>query len=76
MKLFITKFYQTLVYNVATISAIIVGIVSFMVQSFYDNNGPEKVRQVILTVLDKLDSIIIKTMDIVDTDVPDVEVAQ
>lgn len=76
MKLFITKFYQTLIYNVATISAIIVGIVSFMVQSFYDNNGPEKVRQVILTVLDKLDSIIIKTMDIVDTDVPDVEVAQ
>lgn len=76
MKLFITNFYQTLVYNVATISAIIVGIVSFMVQSFYDNNGPEKVRQVILTVLDKLDSIIIKTMDIVDTDVPDVEVAQ
>lgn len=76
MKLFITKFYQTLVYNVATISAIIVGVVSFMVRSFYDNNGPEKVRQVILTVLDKLDSIIIKTMDIVDTNVPDVEVAQ
>lgn len=76
MKLFITNFYQTLVYNVATISAIIVGIVSFMVQSFYDNNGPEKVRNFTLTVLDKLDSIIIKTMDIVDTDVPDVEVAQ
>ncbi len=76
MQEYYQNFYKTLVLNIATISAIIVGVVSFAVRSFNENNGLDKVRQVMLTVLDKLDHLIIKTMDIVDTDVPDVEVAQ
>jgi hypothetical protein len=76
MQEYYKTFTKTLVLNVATISAIIVGIVSFMVRSFNENNGKEKVRNVTLTVLDKIDLMILKTMDIVDPDVPDVEVAQ
>jgi hypothetical protein len=51
MKLFASKFYQTLILNVATIAAIVVGIVQFLVRSFKENNGNEKTRRVIQTVL-------------------------
>jgi hypothetical protein len=76
MQEYYSSFYKTLVLNVATISAIIVGIVSFLMRSFYENDGPNKVRSAMLTVLDKVDLIIIKVMDKIDADVPDVEVAQ
>jgi hypothetical protein len=76
MKDFTKTFYQTLVYNVATISAVVVAVVTFAVRKFNENNGKEKVKNITLTVLDKLDHLIIKTMDIVDPDVPDVEVSQ
>jgi energy-converting hydrogenase Eha subunit G len=76
MKNFTKTFTQTLIYNVATISAIIVGVVSFMVRSFNQNNGKEKVKNITLTVLDKIDLIVLQMMDKIDTDVPDVEVAQ
>lgn len=75
MQEYYQNFYKTLVLNVATISAIIVGVVSFMVRSFNENNGKEKVRNVTLTVLDKFDYLILKVMDMVDADVPDEEVA-
>lgn len=45
------KFYQTLILNVATICAIIVGTFQFAVRSFNDNNGKEKVRQFTLQVV-------------------------
>jgi hypothetical protein len=44
MKLFTNKFYQTLIFNVATLTAIVVGIVQFAVRSFNENNGKERVR--------------------------------
>lgn len=75
MQEYYQNFYKTLVLNVATISAIIVGVVSFMVRSFNENNGKEKVRNMTLTVLDKFDYLILKVMDMVDADVPDEEVA-
>ena len=58
MKLFASKFYQTLILNVATIAAIVVGTVLFLVRSFKENNGPEKVRKVMQTVLQFVDSIV------------------
>jgi hypothetical protein len=58
MKLFVTKFYQTLILNVATIAAIVVGIVQFAVRAYKDNNGPQKTRKVIQTVLVFVDSIV------------------
>ena len=51
MKLFASKFYQTLVLNVATIAAIVVGLYQFAVRAFNENNGAEKVRHVIRIVL-------------------------
>lgn len=76
MKLFASKFYQTLILNVATIAAIAVGIVQFAVRSFKQNNDAEKVRKVIRIVLRFVDSIVSKLLPLVDTDVPVVEVAQ
>ena len=76
MKNFTNTFMKTLVFNVATICAIIVGLITFAIKAFNENNGAEKVRNFTLTVLDFVDDIIIKVMDLVDTDVPDVEVAQ
>lgn len=51
MKLFASKFTQTLLFNLATISAIVVGIVQFAVRAYNENNGNEKVRKVMQTVL-------------------------
>lgn len=76
MKLFAAKFYQTLVLNVATIAAIVVGIVQFAVRSFKENNGQEKTRKVIQTVLRFVDTIVSQLLPLVDTDVPVVKVAQ
>jgi hypothetical protein len=76
MKLFATKFYQTLILNVATIAAIVVGIIQFTVRSFKDNNGAEKTRKVIQTVLQFVDTIVEQLQALVDTDVPVVKVAQ
>lgn len=58
MKLFASKFYQTLIFNVATIAAIVVGIVQFAVRAYKDNNGPEKTRKVIQTVLAFVDTLV------------------
>lgn len=55
---FFWTFVDTLVYNVATIAAIVVGIVQFLVRSFNENNGPEKTRKVIQTVLAFVDTIV------------------
>ena len=58
MKLFASKFYQTLVFNVATIAAIVVGIVKFGIRAYKENNGPEKVRRVMQNVLKFVDTIV------------------
>jgi hypothetical protein len=76
MKLFASKFYQTLVFNVATIAAIVVGIVQFSVRAYKENNGNEKVRRVIQTVLRFINTIVTQLLAVVDTDVPVVKVAQ
>lgn len=63
-------------FNVATIAAIVVGIVTFMIRSFDENNGAEKTRKVIQTVLRFVDTIVDKLQVLVNTDVPQVQVAQ
>ena len=77
MKLFIAKFYQTLVLNVATIAAIVVGIVQFAVRSFNENNGAEKTRKVIQTVLVFINTNTERLMvQLTEPTVPVVKVAQ
>lgn len=63
-------------FNLATIAAIVVGIVTFAIRSFDENNGAEKTRKVIQTVLRFVDTIVGKLQVLVNTDVPQVQVAQ
>lgn len=58
MKLFTSKFYQTLILNVATIAAIVVGVVQFAIRAYNENNGNEKVRKMMQTVLQFVDTIV------------------
>ena len=76
MKLFVTKFYQTLILNVATIAAIVVGIVQFAVRAYKENNGPEKVRRVMQNVLKFVDTIVGNLQYQLNTGVPVEKVAQ
>jgi phosphoglycerol transferase MdoB-like AlkP superfamily enzyme len=70
MKLFASKFYQTLVLNVATIAAIVVGLYQFAVRAFNENEGPEKTRKVIQIVLLFVDTIVTKLQVLLNSDVP------
>lgn len=76
MKLFASKFYQTLILNVATIAAIAVGIVQFAVRAYKENNGAQKTRKVIRIVLQFVDKIVSQLQEQMNTDVPVVKVAQ
>lgn len=55
---FYWTFIDTLIRNVATIAAIVVGIVQFSIRAYKENNGPEKTRKVIQTVLQFVDKIV------------------
>ena len=70
MKLFASKFYQTLVLNVATIAAIVVGLYQFAVRAFNENEGPEKTRKVIQTVLQFVNAIVTQLQGLLNNDVP------
>lgn len=55
---FYWKFVDTLVHNIATISAIVVGVIQFLIRAFNENNGSEKVRVATLQVLKFVDTLI------------------
>ena len=55
---FYWTFIDTLILNIATIAAIVVAIVQFAVRAYKDNNGAEKVRKVMQTVLAFVDTIV------------------
>lgn len=55
---FYWTFVDTLVKNVATIAAIVVGLVQFFIRSFNENNGREKVRVATLQFLKFVDTLI------------------
>jgi len=58
MKSFSDKFISTLILNVAAISAIIVGIVSFAIRVWNENNYTEKTKENISNVLNYLNSLL------------------
>ena len=58
MKLFASKFYQTLLFNVATIAAVVVGVSQFAIRAYKENNGNEKVRKMMQTLLHFVDAIV------------------
>lgn len=55
---FYWTFIDTLIMNVATIAAIVVGLCQFLIRSYNENNGPEKTRKVMQTVLQFVDTLI------------------
>jgi hypothetical protein len=55
---FYWKFVDTLVHNIATISAIVVGVIQFLIRSFNENNGRDKVRVATLQLLKFVDTMI------------------
>lgn len=75
MKEFTDKFIQTLVYNVATIAAIVVAIVQFMIRAYKENNGTENVRKVTVTVLAFVDNILDQIQQNLNQDMPVAEVS-
>ena len=55
---FYWTFIDTLVHNVATIAAIVVATVQFVIRAYNENNGNEKVRKVMQTVLAFVDTLV------------------
>jgi hypothetical protein len=55
---FFWKFVDTFVKNIATISAIVVGVSLFMIRAFNENDGREKVRVATLQFLKFVDTLI------------------
>ena len=55
---FYWTFVDTLVKNVATIAAVVVGVVQFLIRSFNENNGSEKVRAATLQFLKFVDALV------------------
>jgi hypothetical protein len=55
---FYWKFVDTLVRNIATIAAVVVGVSQFFIRSFNENNGSEKVRSATLQFLKFVDMLI------------------
>jgi len=45
-------------FNLATIAAIVVGLYQFAFRAFNENNGPQKVREMIQTVLRFVDTLV------------------
>ena len=72
MKLFVSKFYQTLVFNVATICAIVVGLSQFAVRAYNDNNGTEKLRKVTIRVLFFVNTLTSKVYASLSHELPEV----
>jgi hypothetical protein len=48
---FYWSFIDTLIRNVATIAAIVVGVSQFLIRAYNENNGNEKVRQFVIQTL-------------------------
>jgi hypothetical protein len=55
---FYWTFIDTLILNLATIAAIVIGVCQFAVRAWNDNNGTQKTRKVIQTVLAFIDTLI------------------
>ena len=55
---FYWTFIDTLLHNVATIAAIVVAVCQFLIRSWNENNGNEKVRKVMQTLLAFVDTIV------------------
>ena len=55
---FYWTFIDTLIHNVATIAAIVVGVCQFLIRAWNENNCNEKARKVMQTLLAFVDTLV------------------
>jgi Flp pilus assembly protein TadB len=55
---FYWTFIDTLIHNLATIAAIVVAVCQFLIRAYNENNGNEKVRKMMQTLLAFVDTIV------------------
>ena len=73
---FYWTFIDTLVHNVATIAAIVVGMCQFLIRAWNENNGNEKARKATIRILFFVNTLTAKIYENLNHDVPPVKVAQ
>ena len=73
---FYAKFVDTLVKNVATISAIVVAVIQFTIRAYNENDGSAKVRKFINKVLFIVNRFTSFVYESVNTDVETVPAIQ
>jgi cytochrome b subunit of formate dehydrogenase len=61
------QFIQTTLYWIATVAAVVVGVSQFLWSAYQENNGKQKVLNVVSVVLNFIDSIIEKLKSVVNT---------
>lgn len=67
------QFIQTALYWIATVAAVVVGVSQFLWSAYQENNGNQKVLNVVSVVLNFIDSIIEKLKSVVNTQTVGVE---
>ena len=73
---FYWKFTDTLVKNIATISAIIVGVSQFLIRAFNENDGANKVRKFVnqtLFIVNRFTSVVYELVNANDVPVPAIQ---
>ena len=75
MKLFADKFIQTLLFNLVTIAAIIVGVSQFIIRAWNDNDCSAKVRQFVIKTLQVINQLTGEIYQSMNHDVPVVKVS-
>jgi len=67
---FYWTFIDTLIFNVATIAAIVVGTVQFAVRAYNENNGNEKVRKFVIQTLHVINAFTSKVYENLNHELP------
>ena len=73
---FYWKFTDTLIKNIATISAIIVGVSQFLIRAFNENDGANKVRKFVnqtLFLVNRFTSVVYELVNANDVPVPAIQ---
>ena len=71
---FFWTFIDTLIYNIATIAAIVVGLSQFLIRAWNENNCSEKVRQFLIQTLRLINASIALIYENLNHEVPAVTV--
>jgi hypothetical protein len=68
---FFWTFIDTLIYNIATIAAIVVGVSQFLIRAWNENNCSAKVRQFLIQTLQAINTLTALIYENLNHEVPD-----